>query len=70
MNEQTGLTIPGMPRKQGKIIVIDQMAGSYREFKRTWNGAEPFFLTKVKKSLTGWELWFLCGGAGGNGELG
>lgn len=35
------------------------MAGSYGEFKKIQNGVEPFFFTKVKKSLTRWELWFL-----------
>lgn len=35
------------------------MAGSYAEFKKIHKGVEPFFFTKVKKSLTRWELWFL-----------
>ena len=35
------------------------MAGGYREFKKIQDGVEPFFFTKVKKSLTRWELWFL-----------
>lgn len=47
-----------MSLKQGKIIAIDQWLEA-TEIKTIQSGEEPFFLTKVKKSLTQWELWFL-----------
>lgn len=58
MNERTGLTTHRMSQKLGKIIAIDQWLGA-TEIKTIQGGEEPFFLTKVKKSLTQWELWFL-----------
>lgn len=45
-------------RSRGKIIGIDQRPEAMESW-RGLNGGEPFFFTKVKKSLTTWELWFL-----------